>query len=525
MAYPGLIIKTHERTWRLSGGLFNQPRQPAATGAAKAPVILLLFYNCTVVGATNMPVILFNVLFTCHLPLDIPSPPCYHIIMSSYDHISTRSIRARYYAVTFLIWFSTALPLALTVLLMRARGLSLSQIGFVMGAYSLIIVLLEVPTGGLADAVGRVRVALVAHALAAVSSLALLPAFSFPAFLGAMVLYGVSRALSSGALDAWFVDALQAADPDVDLQPALAGAEIVALLALGLGTILGSALPRLFPALPADGTAVLTPLAIPLVAALGVRLLLLPAIALFIREARPTGGASWREGFRAVPALVRDAAALSRANNRLVLLMAASFVAGFALLGLESFWQPFFAALPGTTRSDGATNTVLFGVIMAGNFLASMAGNFIAGPLGRRLDRRYALLGALSRLLQGSFMLALAASTALIPAAAAFWLAYLSAGVGNSPHATLVNDEIPAARRSAMLSVQSLAFYAGSFLGGAGLGWLADRWSIGAAWAVAGGLVVVSLAFYLLVDRSRRDVPLERLRLIQDLTGGRPKES
>mgnify|MGYP006173545855 CR=1 FL=1 len=35
----------------------------------------------------------------------------------------------------------------------------------------------------------------------------------------AMVLYGVSRALSSGALDAWFIDALQAADPNVDLQP------------------------------------------------------------------------------------------------------------------------------------------------------------------------------------------------------------------------------------------------------------------------------------------------------------------
>jgi MFS family permease len=439
--------------------------------------------------------------------------------MSSYDHISTRSIRRRYAAITFLNWFGTALPLALSVLLMQARGLSLAQIGFAMGAYSLVIVLLEVPTGGLADAVGRKRVALVAYALTALSSLGLLLAFSFPAFLGVWVLYGISRALSSGALDAWFVDALRAADPGIDLQPPLAEIETVTLLALGLGTLIGGALPRLFPALPADGAAVLTPMAVPVVAALGVRLLLLPAVALLVHEPRPAGGASWRAGFRAVPALVRDAAALSRANGRFVLLMAASFVTGFALLGLESFWQPFFADLPGASGADGSANTVLFGVIMAGNFLVGMAGNLLAGPIGRRLGRRsaesrHALVGALSRLLQGGSMLALAASAALIPAAGLFWLVYLWAGVGVSPHAALVNDEIPAERRSAMLSVQSLAFYAGSFAGGAALGLVADRWSIGAAWAIAGALVLASLVPYLLLERSgaRRDAARAMLR-------------
>ena len=157
----------------------------------------------------------------------------------SYDDLITkkiRAIRARYYTITFLVWFSTALPLALSVLLAQARGLSLFEVGFALGVYSLTIVLLEVPTGGLADSVGRKRVALLAFVLAALYNLAFLLAFSFPALLLAMILYGVSRALSSGALDAWFVDALQAADPQVDLQPALAGAESVSLLALALGT-------------------------------------------------------------------------------------------------------------------------------------------------------------------------------------------------------------------------------------------------------------------------------------------------
>jgi MFS family permease len=421
-----------------------------------------------------------------------------------------RAIKWRYYVITFLVWFSTALPLSLTVLLAQARSLDLFQVGLALGVYSLTIVLLEVPTGGLADAVGRKRVALLAFGLAALYNLAFLFAFSFPALLLAMILYGVSRALSSGALDAWFVDALQAADGDIDLQPALAGAETVSLLALGLGTVAGGALPRLFAGLPADGTAILTPLATPIVAALALKLLVVAAVALLIHEERPAGEVSWRAGFRAVPGLVRQATGLSRTNPRLLLLMSASFVAGLAIISLEALWQPFFAALPGV-----GDNSLLFGVIMAGNFLMGMVGNLLSIPLSRRLGGRHALVGALARLLQGASILALAAAGALIPAIGFFWLTYVMGGLGLSPHATLLNAEIPAERRSAMLSVQSLAAYLGSFLGGAGLGYVAEHASISGAWAIAGALTVVSLVPYLILDgrraRSERNSGPKRL--------------
>ena len=426
--------------------------------------------------------------------------------MSSYDQMNTsltvRSVRRRYYVITFLTWFATALPLSLTVLLAQARGIGLAEVGLALGIYSLTVVALEAPTGGLADAVGRKRVALLAFALAALYHLAFLFAFSFPALLLALILYGVSRALSSGALDAWFVDALQEADPDVDLQPALAGAETVGLAALGLGTLLGGALPRFFTMLPPDGTAILTPLAVPIVAALAVKLLLVAAVALLIHEERPVGGASWRAGFRAVPGLVGDAASLSRANPRLLLLMSASFVSGLAVISLEALWQPHFAAL--VDSAAGGPPTMLLGVLMAGSFVAGMGGNLLAGGMARRLGGRNALVSAIARLLQGASIVALAVAGAFIPAAGFFWLAYLMRGVGLSPHATLLNAEIPAERRSAMLSVQSLAAYLGSFVGGAGLGYVAEHASIPAAWLIAGALTVVSLVPYLILD-ARRD--------------------
>lgn len=409
-----------------------------------------------------------------------------------------RSLCARYYIIVFLTWFATALPLALTVLLAQARGLSLFEIGAALGVYSLTVVLLELPTGGLADAVGRKRVTLLALGLGTLYSLILLFAFSFPTLLLALILYGVSRALASGALDAWFVDALQATDPSVDLQPALAGAETVSLLALGLGALIGGALPRLFSGLPVDGTAVLTPLAVPIVASLFVKLVLLLAVAGLIKDDRSAASRPWRNGLRAVPEMVLSAVSLSRVNPRLRLLMSASFAGGLAILSLEALWQPFFAELPGISAS--ALPTQLFGIIMAGSYIAGMGGNLLSVPMTRRLGGRHGLVSAFARCGQGVAILGLAATAALAPAMSFFWLAYLMSGVGLSPHAALLNNEIPGAHRSAMLSVQSLAFYAGGFVGGTLLGHIADRTGIANAWLTAGVLTVLSLLPYVMLE-------------------------
>ena len=90
---------------------------------------------------------------------------------------TTRQIERTYYLIISLFWLAVSLPAALGILIIQSRGLNLSQIGILLGIYSLTIVLLEVPTGGLADAVGRKPVALLAYGAAALGSLAYLLAF------------------------------------------------------------------------------------------------------------------------------------------------------------------------------------------------------------------------------------------------------------------------------------------------------------------------------------------------------------
>ena len=411
---------------------------------------------------------------------------------------STHQIQRVYYLIISLFWLSTALPIALMVLFIQSRGLDLFQVGAAMGVYSLTIVLLEVPTGGFADAMGRKRVAIIAYCCLTMASCAFLFAFSFPAMLAAFILYGTGRALSSGALDAWFVDALQKADPQVDLQPPLARAGTFTFLSLGLGTLLGSSIPLLFNGLPTDRNALLTPLSMPIVFAIAAKISLLLLTVLLVKEEPvSTAAASWKRGLSEIPKLIRTGFVLSRSNSTLLLLLGATSVGGFVLAGLEAFWQPNFANMLG--GSEG--NSLFFGIIMGGNFLVGMLGNLLATPISRYLKKRFALVCVVFQGVWGIAIILLALQVYPVPAALFFWLAYLNMGVLDSPHNTLLNREIPSEQRSSMLSISSLSGYIGAMIGSVGLGYIAEHASIGTAWMISGLVMVASLALYWKVDR------------------------
>jgi hypothetical protein len=52
-------------------------------------------------------------------------------------------------------WLPVGLIIGLTTLLMVERGMSLSEIGLIFATQGFVVLALELPTGGLADALGR----------------------------------------------------------------------------------------------------------------------------------------------------------------------------------------------------------------------------------------------------------------------------------------------------------------------------------------------------------------------------------
>ena len=156
---------------------------------------------------------------------------------------SERLVR-RFVALTALSWLPTGLTLPVFVILMQDRGLSLGQVGAVAATASVVVMLCELPTGGLADAVGRRPVLLAAAGFNLVALVVTAVAGGPAAFLAAAAVRGVARALESGPLESWFVDSALALDADADIERGLGRAGTATGLSLAAGSLAAAGLSR-----------------------------------------------------------------------------------------------------------------------------------------------------------------------------------------------------------------------------------------------------------------------------------------
>ncbi|HET9085092.1 MAG TPA: hypothetical protein VFN41_11890, partial [Candidatus Limnocylindrales bacterium] len=83
--------------------------------------------------------------------------------------LDARSLRRRFLALVSLRWLPVGFLMPIFVLVPLSRGLSLTEIGVVFAAQGLVVLALELPTGGLSDALGRKPVLLIASGVAIVS--------------------------------------------------------------------------------------------------------------------------------------------------------------------------------------------------------------------------------------------------------------------------------------------------------------------------------------------------------------------
>lgn len=393
-------------------------------------------------------------------------------------------------------WFGRVLPLAVLVPLMLARGLDLGQIGLVMATFSAVTAILEVPTGGLADAVGRVRTSLAADAISIAFTVAFALATDVSGFALAAALGGTGRALGSGALEAWYVDARRRRAPQGDLQGPLARAGVVTTLAIGAGTFTGGFIPLAAPWLGLGSAAAVPALQLAFLASAVTSVIALVATAR-LRDADagpPTGTAAarpdrvWRGAWSALAADPTLAA--------LVLL-------GAATGGVITAFETLFPAEL-SVRWTGAVAPAV-GVAFAGAFAASAAGQALGGRAGRVGTPVRAALGFAGTALATALLAPTWGGRWGVAAAiAALWLAYGALSYAGPALAAAFHARTPSDRRAALLSVQSLAAYAGGVVASLGLGALASGWGLAYAWWTVAGAMVLATGALALVGARRR---------------------
>ncbi|BCJ73229.1 hypothetical protein CS0771_27730 [Catellatospora sp. IY07-71] len=429
--------------------------------------------------------------------------------------ITADSARRRYVAISFLTWLPVGLYLAPMVLLMLERGLSLGEVATIGAVYSVAIVVLELPTGGLSDVLGR-RPVLLASAVTGLGGLLLLGlGGSLWPLAASALLRGVARALSSGPAEAWYVDAVHAAaGRDADLAPGLARGGMAASAAMAVGVLAGGTIPFLWPAGPG---ADVPGLAVPVLLAVVCQLALLVVVAVAMREpraVRPGLG----EVLRGVPDTVAAGLRLAGRDHVLVRLLFMSAVSGVALAVIELLTPAWMAVLAG-----GPGGGVLaYALVAAVGFAAGTAGNALSAPLTRWLGSpgravAVCLLAAALALAGLAGTASLSGVTGVVAAGTAYLLMFVGLGAMVAPVGQLLHDRVGAGERSTVLSVDSLVLQLGAGAGSPALGWLATARGPGAAFAVSALLLCPAA---LLLWHVPRRIRAGRLALV--LRHGRP---
>jgi MFS family permease len=406
------------------------------------------------------------------------------------------ALRRRYVLITVFTWLPVGIGMAVMMLLMAARGLDLATIGLTVVLYGLTVTVLELPTGGLADLIGRRGVLVVSAAVNLTATGWLLVAATGWEFIAITVLRGVARALSSGPAEAWYVDAVHAVDSGGDIRRGLAAGQTANSISLGAGTLGGGALPLILP-LPDTGpvTALSAPM---LLSALLYGALLL--LALFgMPEARPHGG---RPGtlslFAALPRTIAAGIRLSVGNSRLSRLLLTFLTIGAALTAVEMLTPGRLSSLLG----DPNAAATAYGVITAIGFAASGLGSAASHGLTRLLrgePRAVAVTGTVVSAtgLIGLFVTGgLSGPVGAVTTAAGYALMFFGGGLRGPVQSELIHREVTAGERATVISIESLIMQGGGALAAVGLPVLATTWSVPGAWLVAGLALAASAVLF-----------------------------
>ncbi|MEV6301720.1 MFS transporter [Actinoplanes sp. NPDC051861] len=404
--------------------------------------------------------------------------------------MTAEQLRLRYLVLLGLRWLPVGLVIPVIVLLPLERGLTVAQVGAVAAVQGFTVLFLELPTGGLSDAVGRRPVLLAAGVinLAALSLWTVADTVSM--FAVVYLLQGVYRALDSGPLQAWFVDEALARDPEADIETGINRGEVVLGLAIAGGALASGGLVWLGPI---GGVSALT---VPVVAGLIISGLGTVATALLMTEERPARGLSgFMASVRGVPAAIGGALSLVR-RSRVV----------FALIMVEFFWSvgmvTFEKLMPvrlSEVMADPGAAAALLGPVNSAAWVASAAGAAAVPLMTKRLGAHWT--GFTLKLVHALTIVAMGLLAGPAGVIGGFLLCYAVHGAANPVHAGLLHRQAEGGYRASLISLNSMVGQPGFAIGAIVLTAVAS--GAGTSAAIVVGAVVLALGAPLYLVRPK----------------------
>ncbi|MPV37335.1 MFS transporter [Georgenia subflava] len=374
-----------------------------------------------------------------------------------------------------------------TIFLLDA-GLSNLEAFSANAFYTLGMVLFEVPTGIVADTIGRRASYLLGTVTLAVTTLlyVLLWYTEAPFWQWALssMLLGLGFTFFSGAVEAWLVDALAATGYTGEMEPVFGRGQIVSGVAMLTGSIAGGVIAQQ------------TTLGVPFVLRAAI-LVVMFAVAFKVMH---DVGFTPRRGGRPlaeVRRILRDSIDHGWRVPAVKWLMVEAFFTGG--VGFYAFYalQPYLLELYGDPEAYQIAGLVA--AIVAG---AQILGG-LAAPQIRRLFRRRtsALIATAGTSVVALAMIGLTESFVAVVALIVVWALLFAAAM--PIRQAYLNGLIPSEQRATILSFDSLVDSAGGVWSQPVLGRSADVWGYGASYLIGAGISLLALPF-LALSRAQR---------------------
>lgn len=423
--------------------------------------------------------------------------------------------RRAFLLLTLTRWFPVGLIVTVTTLLPIERGLSVTEALTALAVTGLTVFVLELPTSGLADALGRRPLLVAAAVLQVASAVLFFTAQSFWAFALAAAVTGAFRALDSGPLEAWFVDTVHETEPGADVDRSLAAHSTVLGVSIAAGALISGGLVWWHPF---DAWSAL---ALPYALYAILSVVHLVAVTLLVRETPrravatggtpapspappPSGsraaGAAGRalESARQAPGVIRDGLRLARDNRVLRWLLLVEVFWSVGMVVFETFQPIRLSELLGGTTAGAAVS----GPAAAAGWAVFAGGAALTGLATPRLG--VARTAILARVLNGLGAVWMGLALGPVGLIAAYLVTYGLHGACGPAYQALLHREAESRNRSTVLSMASMLSFAAYSLAAPALGWTADVLSTQAAMVIAGVFSTLGAACFLPALRRER---------------------
>jgi DHA1 family quinolone resistance protein-like MFS transporter len=387
-----------------------------------------------------------------------------------------------YSLIMFLNSYLTGLLTPVLSLALIDKGASLSNLSIVLGLYALSVILLEVPSGVMADVFGRKKTFLLSLTAITLSFLLLFNSKGFFSLCIAMILYGFGRALGSGSFDALFIDYYIDDFGKDKLHKITTRLSVLDALGLSTGALSGGFFPDISSRLlPSIGTYDLNILVRILIT--GVLIIL---SALFITENKHEDG----KEHAPIRQHVKNSRDSIGKNTTILFIFISVFSTGFFLSALETYWQPHFITLLPHEGSGGLLGLMAF--LYLG---AAMAGSILSNKTISKYKLSLRKMYLITRSLLALFLIATALQTKVPLFIASYASIYLMFGMATIPEDVILNSETPNEIRASVLSVKSFTIQVGGLAGSLLYSLLIRFMSIPQSWMIAGSVILITVIF------------------------------